>query len=72
MAPDAGLAAQARELAAAACPGSMKRRAYGCAAVAIATTRTLQAARRVLADWHGPADVRAAALAALDELEATR
>jgi hypothetical protein len=62
------LAVQARELAAAAPRGSMARRAYGCAAVALAETKTLAHARRILAEWHGPADVVTAALTALDQL----
>lgn len=65
---NAGLAKRARELAAAAGNGSLACRAYGCAAVALATTRTTTAARKVLDGWNGPADVKAAALAALDKL----
>jgi hypothetical protein len=61
------LARRARELAAAAVPGSIERRAYGCAAVAFATTGTIAAARKVLGIVQ-PAAVQAAALAALGEL----
>lgn len=64
----ADLATRARQLAAAAELGSMERRAYGCAAMAIATTRSIPAARRALADWNGPGEVKAAALAALEKL----
>lgn len=61
------LAGHARKRAAAAAPGSLARRAYGCAAVALATTGTIQAARAALGNvW--PADVQTAAIAALGEL----
>lgn len=75
MPADRDLADRARKLAAAADPGSIERRAFGCASVALSTTSSIPAARRVLAGWNGPADVQAAAMAALDELaaaEATR
>ena len=59
---------RARVLAAGAPPGSLERRAAGCCAVALGTTRTITAARDVLAGWDGPADVRAAALRLLENL----
>lgn len=62
------LAARARQLAAAAERGSLGRRAYGCAAVALATTGTMTAARRALSAVQ-PAEVQTAALVALVELE---
>jgi hypothetical protein len=65
---NAALAARARELAAAAPRRSAARAAYGCAAVALAETKTIAHARRVLADWPGPPKIVAAALAAVDEL----
>ena len=64
-----------RDLATLACgradaapPGSLDRRAYGSVYVALATTRTLTAARQVLARVH-PSEVATAALARLRELE---
>jgi hypothetical protein len=62
------LAAQAQEIAGTAAPGSAARKAYGAASVALATTNTLTHARRVLAEWGGPDDIKAAALAAISEL----
>jgi hypothetical protein len=62
------LAERARDLADRARPGSIERKAAACAAVALATTRTLTAARDVLDGWDGPPDVRAAALAVLGDL----
>jgi hypothetical protein len=54
------LAAHARQLAAAAPRGSLDRKAAGCAAVALAESKTIDGARRVLALlWQ--ADVRQAA-----------
>jgi len=61
---NADLAARARELAADA---GLQRRAWLCAAVALAETSTPAAARKVLADTC-PDPVRPAALAALDSL----
>ena len=61
------LAERARQIAGRAPAGSPDRRAYGCAAVALATTSTLTAARRVLAD-DCPDTTKAAALKALDTL----
>ena len=68
---NAALAGQARELAALAVAGSLDRRAYGCAAVALSTTGTLGAARKALA-FVTLADVRDAALLALDGLTGER
>jgi hypothetical protein len=48
-------------------PSSLDRRAAGCAAVALATTRTIPAARRAL-ETVREAEVRAAATALLDDL----
>ena len=61
------LARRAREIAARAPDGSADRRAYGCAGVALATTASVAAARRALAD-ECPDLVKAAALAALDQI----
>lgn len=63
----AALAATARGYAGQHPPGSLGRRAWGCAAVALATTRSLAAARKAL-DGVRLDDVRAAALRALDAL----
>jgi hypothetical protein len=64
------LAARARDLADHAAPGSTERRAAGCAAVALGTTSTTDAARRTLGHlWQ--ADIRTAALAILDQLTNT-
>ena len=49
----------------------MDRRAYGCAYVALTTTRTVAAAREALARVH-PAEVGTAALARVRELEQER
>jgi hypothetical protein len=62
------LANRARAIAASAEPSSSTRRAAGCCAVALGTTRTVAAARAVLAGWDGAADVRAAALRLLEDL----
>jgi hypothetical protein len=64
---NAELAARARSIAARAPRGSEDRKAYGCAAVVLATTGSLAAARKVLAA-DCPDSVKAAALAALDHL----
>lgn len=64
---NATLAAQAREIAASAPSGSLTRRAAGCVAVALHTTTTLAAARKVLGGID-LADVRAAALELLGQL----
>jgi hypothetical protein len=63
------LATPARAIAAKAPGGSMKRRAWGCVAVALSTTHTIGAARKVLADVRD-ADVQAAALDVLAQLAA--
>ena len=65
------LAVEARALAAAAPLGSLDRRAYGCAAVALSTTGTPATARKALA-FVTLADVRTAALLALDGLTGER
>ena len=73
-APDnKALGASARAMADRAPAGSIDRRAYGCAAVALSTTRTIPAARKVLDSWDGAMPgitslpgVRLAALGALD------
>lgn len=62
------LAAEARARADAEPPGSLGRKGWGCAAVALATTGTLRSAREALGDV-GPVDVRQAALDALGSLE---
>ena len=67
MTANANLATRARDLAAKAPNGSFERKSWGCAAVALSTTGSLAAARKVLADV-GLADVRAAALAAIEQL----
>lgn len=64
---NADLADRARQLAAKAPNGSPERKAYGCAAVALSTTGSLAAARKVLAA-DCPPEVQAAALEALDQL----
>lgn len=64
------LAGQARELAAAALPGSLERKAAGCCAVALGTTRTLKAARQALDDVP-LVDVRDVASALLNHLTTT-
>lgn len=61
------LAARARTTADAAPRGSAERKAAGCVAVALSTTRTLAAARRALASVR-PEAVRDDALAYLDRL----
>jgi hypothetical protein len=62
------LAARAQDLAARAAPATLARKAAGAACVALATTKSLTAARAVLAAWDGPGDVRQAALTLLDQL----
>ncbi|HEY1323114.1 MAG TPA: hypothetical protein VGF32_22850 [Streptosporangiaceae bacterium] len=52
------LAARARDHAARAEPGTLARKAAGCACIALATTKTAAAARQVLDSWDGPADVK--------------
>lgn len=44
------IADRARQLAAEARPGTLERKAAGCCAVALATTRSLKAAREALND----------------------
>lgn len=67
MTPNADLVDRARAVAARAPRGSMERRAWGCAAVVLSTTRTIGAARNALAEVLDP-DVRAAALDVLGQL----
>jgi hypothetical protein len=67
--PNGPLAAQARQLFAAAAVGSIDRKAAGAVEVALATTRSVAAARRVLEEHHLPDDVRQAALELLDALD---
>ena len=62
------LAARARDLADQAEPGTLARKAAGAASIALATTKTLTAARDVLTAWDGPGGVRAAAVRLLDQL----
>jgi hypothetical protein len=62
------LAARARDHAARAEPGTLARKAADCACIALATTRSLDAARQVLDGWDGPADVKAAAAQLLEDL----
>lgn len=62
------LAARARELADAATPGTFARKAAGAACIALATTKSLTAARAVLTAWDGPGDVKAAAVQLLEDL----
>lgn len=65
--PLAELIATARTAANAARDGSAERKAYGTCAVALATTRSLAAARRAL-ETVRPEAVRLDALAYLDEI----
>jgi hypothetical protein len=65
--PNAELAVRARSIAARAPRGSQDRKAFGCAAVALANTTTHGAARKVLAS-ECPDIAKAAALAALEQL----
>jgi hypothetical protein len=62
------LAARARDLAGQAEPGTLARKAAGAASIALATTKSLTAARGVLDAWDGPGDVKAAAEQLLDDL----
>jgi hypothetical protein len=64
------LAARARETAASSQRGSIDRRAWGCCAVALDTTASLAAARRVL-EGMAPDEVQAAALDRLAALQET-
>jgi hypothetical protein len=61
------LAGRARDLADRAPRGSLERRAAGCVAVALGTTRSIAAARKVLDDID-QADIRGRAGALLAEL----
>jgi hypothetical protein len=62
------LAARARDVADHAAAGTLARKAAGAACIALATTKSLTAARGALDGWDGPADVRKGALAVLDQL----
>jgi hypothetical protein len=62
------LAVRARDLADQALPGTLARKAAGCATVALATTRTVAAARAVLAAGRLDDDVRQAAIELLGQL----
>jgi hypothetical protein len=64
------LAIRARETAARSERGSIGRRAWGCVAVALDTTSSLAAARRVL-EGMAPDEVQAAALDWLATLQET-
>jgi hypothetical protein len=66
------LAAQARDIANAAAPGTLQRRAAGVTAVCLATTRNLTAARQVLDAAGLDSDVHQAAAQLLDELTTGR
>jgi len=61
------LAARARDLANSASAGSLERKAAGCLAVALGTTNTVTAARKVLSDIT-TADIRDRATQMLAEL----
>ena len=62
------LASRAAQMAAKAMRGSLDRKAYGCASVALQPTATLAAARKLLTACDLPGDIVAAALEALDQL----
>jgi hypothetical protein len=61
------LAARARDLAARAEPGTLARKAAGCASVALDTTNSVKSAQAAL-DVLWEDDVRQAALAVIDQL----
>ena len=65
---NAELAAHARAVADDAAPGMLARKAAGAACIALATTRSLAAARDVLDGWNGPGDVKTAAAQLLHDL----
>lgn len=67
--PLQALTAEARRRFAAAPVGSVDRKAAGAVAVALSTSRTLTAARRVLEEHRLPDDIRQAAVQLLDELD---
>jgi hypothetical protein len=68
-AANAELAVLASQAATRAPAGSMDRRAWGCAAVALSTTKTTAGAKRALAEWDGPGDVVARAAELITEIE---
>jgi hypothetical protein len=63
------LAGAARQVADDAPAGSTRRKAYGCAAIALESARTVAGARKILAA-ECPDVIRADALDALDQLTA--
>lgn len=64
------LAARALDIVNNSPDGSMQRRAAGCAAAVLATTKTVAAARKALEGARLDDAIRDAALALLDELAA--
>jgi hypothetical protein len=60
----------ASKLIAEADTATERRRELLCCAVAISTTKTIPAARKVLTEWEGPDSIRRAAIATLDALAA--
>lgn len=67
---NAELAIRALQVAVAAPRGSMQRKAYGCASIALGESQTIASARTVLALlWQD--DVRQAALSAIHQLATT-
>jgi hypothetical protein len=65
--PNRVLADQARQHARSSPASSLDRRAWGCCAVVLQTTRSIAAARAALADVHDPV-VQATACRYLDNL----
>lgn len=68
MTSNTDLAARAREHHDAATPGSLNRKAAGCAGVVLATTRTTNGARRQLHQANLDDEVRDAALDLINQL----
>jgi len=66
--PNSQLADLAGQLAGRAPRGSLDALAHSYLAVIFATSRTPAAARRILAEWDGPAAIRDCAIARLDQL----
>ena len=64
---NAQLADHAGRLAGRAPRDSLDRLAHSYLAVIFATSRTPAAARRILAEWDGPADIRDSAIERLDQ-----
>jgi hypothetical protein len=71
MTPNAQLAALAGQLARRSPRDSVDRLAHNYLAVIFATSRTPAAARRILAEWDGPAGIRDSAIERLDQLTTT-